>query len=388
MFHLIDKATVFITLLVILGTSCEKTDSINGENEHEMAATILLTDTLVFAVNNISNHHQHDLQYHQKTARLFNVEREKLAINVFSEESLSQVDRYSFASFGPNGVGQKMTSYLFVAEDSIYLTPTHENILFRCNTAGHLLEEIKFDINEGKWIGLVAKSNAHAYLRNNKYSAMAMVDISKVYYGGESFDQPVEYDIDLTSGKCEATMYLPKAYGGYLNDYIYDYGRTLGAAEERIYVFAPLPYAYVKSKEKVNSYFLKSNILRIEEASDVWTKKSRETYHFDYLANDTYAFIEYDQNRKIYIVGGRKGLDAETIKQYSPFSGALEDKIPVLSIYDQNFSLVGEKALPANQFQIGQYFFRNQEFYLSIDHPKNEVLNENEMKFIKVDITY
>jgi hypothetical protein len=364
--------------LIVLGvTSCNS--NINTSKVLDDSNSGKIVDTLQLSVGLDMNFEPWDVLF-RPSNKLYNLNREKVELYVYDLENRKQSYKVKFEEFGPNGVGYMLNCYHYISHDSIYLIPNRENTLIRVNEDGEILSEtpIKTSTDVGL---LVAKGGFHMEILDGKAYIACLTNTTNPNIDKSDVTTSIEVVVDVNTGEILFTSSLPDQLYSEKNTYLLDYSRTIDSKGRSIYSFATSNDIYL-ANSFINNNEDDHKVLEIESPVTVDIERySDMNEYYEYLLNNSYAFIAYDRYREIYYRGVRLKMSIEEIKKNEKLTGRMDDKRPLILAYNKNWELIGLRYLPKDTYLISQYFINENGLYISTDHPNSATLNENLMQF-------
>ena len=301
-----------------------------------------------------------------------------LVININKEKV---VNTMAFDKDGPNGVG-KISGFLPLSLDSIFLFPTRENKIFITDTTSNLKSVLTYEIGE-EYSNIYAISSLNsqpAIFGDKLISKNVMTGNWREMGSKELGEKGLSHSVDLSTGNADL---LPFKYPkDYWDDYKKDFNFSFAIGKDKVV------YSFFADNNLYYSTNLKGELNKTQGQSKYFDDSfvewplsgtKEERFHY-YVGSQHYLSIYYDKYRDVYYRFAYPAL--EDIDQSELVSLRRHPNRFSIIIFDNNLSIIGERFFEdKNKYVTNNCFVSREGLYISINHPENNQISEDVLSF-------
>ncbi|SEF70431.1 DUF4221 family protein [Algoriphagus boritolerans] len=367
---------LFACLFSVLIFSCE-----NKKEEVKAWSLVASGEKIILPLDNETSNVSMGLELFQALSPLlFNFNEITNSLQIYDLETQSLKKELIFDREGDQGVN--IAYFHVLSMDSIILFPPYGGKLVLTDTSGKIKKRIQFDLPSGY----------STIFPHNSYYVSPPVVIGKELIAKVRGDKrPTEYtqdlldslaleaEINLESG---ALRLLPL---GFPRDYLSSGNKQLeysvnNQGEKKVVSFMGdhrLYFSDQNSKEwkavEAKSQFLDDQMPTIPKDVD---SRGFNEYAF---AKSRYESLVYDSFRKVYYRFAYPNVSFETDEELRALRNSPGPF--VVMVFDENLNLLTETKFEAGTYLPTNFFVGEKGLYLSLSHPDNPEIKEDEMAF-------
>lgn len=358
----------------------------SGKNSRAKEVSLVLSDTEIHITIDEKTRNVTTTLMHNNTDELYFVNHIKNSIQVYNTTKQSLDRELIFDNNGPDGIGQ-LDGFVFV--DSLFLIyARHESEIVIADFFGKIMKRVSYEPPSGYSTTRGISIIPNLYEKDNKVLIKATIDGNFRELGNNELKEySLGYTLDLHNGETQLVSHrYPEDYWkGFKKDFSTFFVQQ-GQGSVFVYsLFADHRVFYA------NSEF---DLLQDKEAKSRFFEASFEAIPLDgsrlerakyFSAEQRYQDLLFDPYRNLYY---RFAYHQSDILPESDLNiMRFYPKEFSILILDVDFNLIGESFIKnENRFAPSNCFVHKSGLYMSLSHPNNEYISEDEIAYVLFEI--